>query len=227
VTLTIPAPIRVLPLLALTLALAVAVAAPRPATAQDADGAAAFIETMGETAIQRLGNQEVPESERRQAFRRLLQDGFAMEAISRFVLGRYWRVASPEEQQHFRDTFERVLTQRFLPLFSGYDRDDFVVEGAGQDPAQPSLFAVRTRVAQPNAPAAEKVRVTWRVRPADGGYEIVDVKAEGVSMAITLRSEYNSAIKRAGGNVSQLIAQLEDNLAKGAYAPDEVGDVAQ
>jgi phospholipid transport system substrate-binding protein len=227
VTPSISAPIRVVPLLALAFALAIGLAAPRTAMAQDADGAADFIQTLGETAIQRLGNQDVPESERRDAFRRLLQDGFAMEAISRFVLGRYWRVASPEEQQRFQDTFERVLTQRFLPLFSGYDRDDFVVEGAGKDPAQPSLYAVSTRVAQPNAPDAEKVRVTWRVRPSDGAYEIVDVKAEGVSMAITLRSEYNSAIKRAGGNVSRLIAQLEDNLAQGAYTPDEVGDVTK
>jgi phospholipid transport system substrate-binding protein len=227
VTQTSPSKLRLLALLALTFALAISVAAPRPAAAADAEGAAGFIETLGETAIQRLGNQAVTESERRQAFRRLLQDGFAMEAISRFVLGRYWRVASADEKQRFQDTFERVLAQRFLPLFADYQSDDFLIEGAGQDPAQPSLYAVHTRVAQPNAPKGEKVRVTWRVRPSDGDYQIVDVKAEGVSMAITLRSEYNSAIKRAGGNVSRLIDQLEDNLAEGAYAPETVGDLTQ
>lgn len=207
-----------------------ALTAPISAAAQDggeADRAADFIQHLGEQAIAKLANEDETRARREADFRELLHEGFAMEAISRFVLGRYWRVANPEEQQRFQDAFERVLTQRFLPLFRGYGRDDFVVEGAGADPAQPSLYAVQTRISQPNNRDAEKVRVTWRVRPSDGDFEIVDVKAEGVSMAITLRSEYNSAIKRAGGNVSSLIAMLEDNLAKGAYAPESVGDVAK
>jgi len=210
-------------------ALALALMAPLSAEAQDgnAEDAAAFIERLGEQAIEKLANTDKSADARQQDFHALLENDFAMNAISRFVLGRYWRVASPEEQKRFQETFEKVLTQRFLPLFEGYERADFVVEGAEPDPSEPSLYAVKTMVAQPNAREAPKVRVIWRLRPADGSYEIVDVKAEGVSMAITLRSEYNSAIQQAGGNVSKLIAQLERNLAKGAYTPENVGDVTQ
>jgi phospholipid transport system substrate-binding protein len=151
-----------------------------------------------------------------------------VEAISRFVLGRYWRVASRAQQEKFQEVFKRIVAQRFLPLFKEYGREDFVVEGADPDPAQPSLYAVRTLIARPGRTASDapKVQVVWRVRPAGDSYEIVDIKAEGVSMAITLRSEYNSAIQRAGGNVGNLIAMLEDNLAEGAYAPKSNGDIS-
>ncbi len=215
--------------LSFVFAAALVASAPTPAAAEGSPaGAAQFIEQLGQEAVDELSRGDVPEAQRRAQFLDLLERGFAVEAISRFVLGRYWRVASSAQQEKFQEVFKRIVAQRFLPLFKDYGREDFVVEGARPDPAQPSLYAVRTLIARPGETAndAPKVQVVWRVRPADDGYEIVDIKAEGVSMAITLRSEYNSAIQRAGGNVGNLIAMLEDNLAEGAYAPERDGDLS-
>jgi phospholipid transport system substrate-binding protein len=216
---------------ALTLLLAAALTVPgiaRAAEAGSPDAAAKFIEQLGQEAVDELSRAEVPEETRRAQFLDLLERGFAVEAISRFVLGRYWRVASAEQQDNFQEVFKRIVAQRFLPLFEGYGREDFTVTGARPDPSQPSLYAVRTMIARPGQTGGggPKVEVIWRVRPAGESYEIVDIKAEGVSMAITLRSEYNSAIQRAGGNVGNLIAMLEDNLADGAYAPENAGDLS-
>ena len=210
---------------ALSLLLTIALVLPGAARAAGAGSpgdAAKFIEALGQEAVDELSRSDVPEETRREQFLDLLERGFALEAISRFVLGRYWRVASEQQQDKFQDVFTRIVAQRFLPLFQQYGREDFAVTGARPDPAQPSLYAVRTLVARPGETGGggPKVEVIWRVRPASDSYEIVDIKAEGVSMAITLRSEYNSAIQRAGGNVGNLIAMLEDNLARGAYAPE-------
>ncbi|WP_200341164.1 MlaC/ttg2D family ABC transporter substrate-binding protein [Rhodovibrio sodomensis] len=221
---------RRLAVAAFSLLLGVAPVGPGAAAAAEGspDGAAEFIESLGQDAVDELSRADVPEATRREQFMDLLERGFALEAISRFVLARYWRVASAQQRDRFQDVFKRVLAQRFLPLFKDYGQEDFRVTGARPDPAQPSLYAVRTLVARPGQTGGDgpKVEVIWRVRPTDGGYEIVDIKAEGVSMAITLRSEYNSAIQRAGGNIGNLIAMLEDNLAQGAYAPDGNGDLS-
>ena len=216
---------------ALAFLFAVASIAPdaSPAAAEgDPGGAAKFIERLGQEAVDELSRSDVPEETRRAQFLDLLERGFAVEAISRFVLGRYWRVASAEQQDKFQQVFKRIVAQRFLPLFRGYGREDFAVTGAGPDPSQPRLYAVRSLIARPGQTGGggPKVGVIWRVRPAGDSYEIVDIKAEGVSMAITLRSEYNSAIQRAGGNVGNLIAMLEDNLADGAYTPQNNGDLS-
>jgi phospholipid transport system substrate-binding protein len=202
---------------------------PTPARAASADGAADFIQQLGQDAVDGLARTDLSEEQRRQKFLDLLERGFAMEEISRFVLGRYWRVASADEQDRFQEVFKRVLAQRFLPLFEGYDRDDFEIARRGPDPSQPKLYAVTTQVARPGQTdgQGQMVEVVWRVRPSDGRYEIVDVKAEGVSMAITLRSEYNAAIQQAGGSVAALIDRLQAKLAEGAYTPQSAGDIAQ
>jgi len=210
-------------------AAALIASAPTQAAAEGSPAEAAeFIERLGLEAIDELSRDDVPEDQRRAQFLDLLERGFAVEAISRFVLGRYWRVASTEQQEQFQEVFKRIVAQRFLPLFKDYGREDFVVKGADPDPTQPSLYAVRTLIARPGQTdsKAPKFQVIWRVRPAGDSYEIVDIKAEGVSMAITLRSEYNSAIQRAGGNVDTLIAMLQDNLSEGTYAPESIGDLS-
>ncbi|MCZ6745312.1 MAG: ABC transporter substrate-binding protein, partial [Alphaproteobacteria bacterium] len=43
-------------------------------------------------------------------------------------------------------------------------------------------------------------------------FRVLDVVAEGVSMVLTLRSEYASVIKRSGGRVEGLVAQLHENI---------------
>ena len=195
---------------ALSFLFAAALIAPAP-TRASAEGspaeAAEFIERLGLEAVDELSRDDVPDAQRRAQFLDLLERGFAVEAISRFVLGRYWRVASTEQREQFQDVFKRIVAQRFLPVFKDYGREEFVVNGADPDPTQPSLYAVRTLIARPGQTGgdAPKFQVIWRVRPAGDSYEIVDIKAEG-------------------GNVGTLIADLEDKLAKGAYAPEESAD---
>jgi phospholipid transport system substrate-binding protein len=111
-----------------------------------------------------------------------------------------------------------MLTQRFLPMFRDYDTGDVRVTGARKDPSGDNLYRVETEVARPQS--GKTVAVVWRLRAADGGFQVVDVVAEQVSMAITLRSEFTSVIQRNGGQVQALVERMQRKLAKGAYAPD-------
>jgi phospholipid transport system substrate-binding protein len=185
------------------------------AHAADAAGAAAFLTALSERAIDQLTNDDVPEVEREKSFRTLLNEGFAIPAIGRFVLGRYWRVASEEERQAFLDAFEDVIVQRFLPLFAGYRGERLEIGEAKQESS--NLFIVSTVISRPQGEAAQ---VLWRIRGADTRYQILDVGVEGVSMAITLRSEYGSFVQRQGGQVSVLVESLREKLARGAFAPE-------
>lgn len=214
--------LRQLAVAVLTLAVLVG---PAGGARSDAERAGAFIRHLGDKAIAQLSDESVPYEKRVERFRKLIQEGFAMEAISRFVLGRYWRVASEAEQEAFRKTFLDVITQRFLPLFEGYSKDDFKVEAARPDPRNPEIYLVVSRLREPRN--GQMVQVGWRVREMGGEMKIVDVLAEGVSMAITLRSEYGSVIQRNGGQVSALIEMLRANVEKGAYRPDSVEGAVQ
>ncbi len=39
----------------------------------------------------------------------------------------------------------------------------------------------------------------WIVAPEGPSYKIQDVKVEGVSMSLTMRSDYNASYRQAGG----------------------------
>lgn len=205
-------PFRAL-VLALALALTSAAGLVPSANAASAEGAAKFIRELGHQAIDDLGDESVPTDTRVERFQQMVNEAFAMPAISRFVLGRYAHDASDSEMTAFREVFLEAVAQRFLPLFNEYSEDDFHVEGAKQDPRSDSLYLVNSRVRSPQSDQFAKAG--WRVRHKDGAYEIVDVIAEGVSMAITLRSEYSSVIQQNGGQVSALINKLAEKVEQG------------
>jgi len=59
---------------------------------------------------------------------------------------------------------------------------------------------------------AQPISVAWRLRKRADGWRVVDVIAEGVSMAITYRDEYASIIAQEG-NFPGLIKRIETQAA--------------
>jgi phospholipid transport system substrate-binding protein len=57
----------------------------------------------------------------------------------------------------------------------------------------------------------------WRLVADNGRYKVDDVIVEGVSMAVTQRSEFASIIQRNGGQLGGLIAIMRDKTAKAAH----------
>ncbi|WP_200343627.1 MlaC/ttg2D family ABC transporter substrate-binding protein [Rhodovibrio sodomensis] len=210
-------------------ALLLAVAA--PATAQNdggrsdggrsdralAERAATYITELSRNAIEQLSPDDISAAERAERARKILEENFAGHDLARFVLGRYWRVASPQQRERFITLLREVALTRFLPTFQNLSMDQVTIERAIADPQATGMARVITRV---DVPDRAPVELAWRVRPTDdGGFQIVDIMAEGVSMAITLRSEYSSVIEQNGGRVEALLTRLENRLRSDS-APD-------
>lgn len=207
-------------------ALLLVVAAPVGAGAQSGSGqnnaalaesASDYITELSRTAIAQLSPTDISASERAQRARRILERNFAGRDLARFVLGRYWRVASQDQRERFMTLLREVALTRFLPTFQHMSMDQVTIERAIADPQAKGVARVMTRV---DVPDRSPVRLAWRVRPTDdGSFQIVDIMAEGVSMAITLRSEYSSVIEQNGGQVEALLTRLEERLQSDT-APD-------
>ncbi len=146
--------------------------------------------------------------ERERRFRSLFRANFDIPAIGRFVLGRYWRKARPEVRKDFLSAFEEIMAQAFTSRFAGYADTKFEVVSV-QALTRAGQFKVHSRI----APAKDEVYlVGWLVEHKNGQFRVLDAVAEGVSMALTLRSEYASVIKRSGGRVEGLVAQLHEHI---------------
>ncbi|PKU23013.1 MlaC/ttg2D family ABC transporter substrate-binding protein [Telmatospirillum siberiense] len=176
-----------------------------PCLADDAPtGQSAFVSELARKAILSVTSDTISSNDRQQRLSVFLDSDFDMPRIARFVLGRYWKKASESEQQTFivvyRDFMARVYSQRF----ARYNGESFRVVGQHKDTEDASI--VLTEMNQPAA--GSPLRVEWRVAD-NGGYRIIDISVAGISMALAQREEFASYLTQNGGNLSDLISQLQ------------------
>ena len=180
-------------------------AAPRDAAAQDAR---TFVSTLGQQAIQVLG-PSVPQARRLARFRTLFHDDFDLPSIGRFVLGRYWRIATPQERQEFLGLFQEYIVRAYSARLGQYAGEPFRVTGTR--PNGDGTVVTSQIVLSGGSP----VQVDWYLAALGGRFKITDVYVGGVSMAVTQRDEFASVIQRSGGRVAGLLDQLRQKLAAG------------
>ncbi len=190
--------------------------AEQDARAEATNNAGAFLQELGERAVVDLTDTEISEAERESRFRALFTKGFDTAAISRFVLGAQWRKATDAQRKEFLAVFEDAVVQRFLPMFAEYSGETFAIGKERHDKGKSDHVFVPVMITPIEG---EPFRVDWRLRPADSSYKIIDVLAEGVSLALTLRQEYGAFVKRNG--MDKLIEHLRRKVAMGAFAPKQ------
>jgi phospholipid transport system substrate-binding protein len=190
--------------LLLAIALVPAVPAPAGASADPAQ----FIKSMGEKAINELTGPNVTEAERQERFRQLFTESFDVPTIGKFVLGRYWRTATDAERAEFLKLFEDFIVKSYAMRFADYAGESFDVQNTTG--AADGASVVHSRI---NRKGAETIRVDWRVQQSQDRLAITDVVVEGVSMAVTQRSEFASVIQSKGGKVAGLIDALRAKTA--------------
>ncbi len=187
--------------LPLALSLMLFAAPPRALAQADAVG---FINQLGVQAIQVLG-PSVPPPARLQRFRELFASDFDLPGIGRFVLGRYWRVATPEQQQQFLGLLREYLAQAYAGRLAEYAGERFQALNAQQ---QGEETIVTSQIIRNDG---GKINVQWHLINS-GGWKITDAYVAGVSMAVTERDEFASVIQQGGGSVQFLIDRLRQKV---------------
>jgi phospholipid transport system substrate-binding protein len=168
---------------ALNLTVSSAAQASEPASPK---GAAELVEMLGQVAI--LISEIEDRSEKTDALRSLIRVGFDLDVISQFVLGRYWGRAKAAQRAEFKDLFAEYLVNLYAIHFKRIGALTVVASNhvAGGD------FLVQTNVDR----ASDTANIIWRVRVRGNEYRIIDTLIDGISLALTHRSEFVSVIQR-------------------------------
>ena len=165
----------------------------------------AFVKALGDRAIELLTSGETGEEEQETRFRSLLREGFAVDKIGQFVLGKYRRKATSEELNEFLRLFEDYIVSLYSSAFRNYSGQTFVVSRVVQTSNQNDTMVV-TLINPETDPNPTKV--IFQVRNLGKVYKVLDIKIQGVSMILTQRDEFTGLIRNNGGKVSALIAAL-------------------
>ncbi len=159
-----------------------------------------------------MKNRGIAKADRVEHFRTMLQANFDIPTIARFVLGRYWNMATPEQQQEYFKEFEEMIVRSYTDRFETYNGETFIITSSRPE-GDHDAFVV-TEIHRPNGPP---VTVSWRVRQRDSKLGIIDVVVEGVSMSVTQRQEFSSVIQSKGGDIKAFLQALRSkNLTMSA-----------
>ena len=136
-------------------------------TAASAEDVGAFLLSLNTRAIERLTDESVPLTERKQQFRELFRETFDVPAVGRFVLGRYWRKAVPEVRKDFLAVFEEIMVARFAPKFAGYAETKFEIRKV-RTLREQGQYMIKSKISPTQG---EPFQVDWRVRGRGGDRE--------------------------------------------------------
>lgn len=177
-------------------------AAPSPESAR------ALIEEVSAEVLTILSDQSRGDRQKFDALVVLLNEPIDLDLVGRLILGRYWRTADDAQRQQYLELFRQYALANLASKLHLYQGQSFEVTGAKVVSDKDAL--VTSRILSDGEPP---LQVDWRLRERnDGGLVTIDLIVEGVSLIVTLRSEFAAVIERQG--FDGLLAELRQRIAQ-------------
>ncbi len=183
--------------------------ASRADAAAPGEEAEAFIGDLATSGVALLKTGDYTSAEREEEFRRIVQHGFALDWIGRFVIGRHWRSMTSEQQAEYQELFSEWLLKSYANRLGGYGTQNFDIVKSIELDNRYNDVVVNTRVISKDG--APQVAAGWRVRKFGEEYKIIDVIVEGISMVGAQKDEFEAVIRKVG--VEGLLETLRSRLA--------------
>jgi phospholipid transport system substrate-binding protein len=180
--------------------------APASESARFEHPAAEKIDALGAEAMALLSDASMSKEVRQLHFREILARELDIPLLARFMLGRYWRKATPEARHAYEDAFAEYVLSRYTTLLGGA-REIEGFEVVGATTTETGDVLVESRIWRGGA---EPITTGWRMRNRDGHFVVIDLVVEGLSMAQTQRQEFSSILRSNGGRVEGLISVLKE-----------------
>lgn len=174
----------------------------------DKDKAVAMVQNLTREGIEKMINSDAPAAEKNKIFKKLFTENLDLDFIGKYVLGRYWKTATPAQRKEFIELYREFNVKTWSKRFDEFKGKKFVFDGVGVA-NNPNQVFVNTKV-----PAAEgkPVSVKWRVYDNKGQLKIIDIIIENVSLAQTARNEYSSFISKSSSGIEGLLENLRAKI---------------
>lgn len=178
----------------------------RPARAQQSAAKAAdFVRRVADKLVAVVNGPGTPQSNRPK-LTSIIDEAVDVDSMARFCLGRFWRIATPEQQKRYIDLFHQVLVTHITGKVGEYQGVRFQM---GLSQLQDETAKVSTVVERPNSPATN---VDWIIGNPGSDPKIIDVVAEGTSLRLTQRSDYMSYLAHNNSDIDALIGAMRQQV---------------
>ena len=132
---------------------------------------------------------------------------FDFRRMSQWVLGRFWKEATPEQREHFTSEFRDLLVGTYSQALLNYTDQKIVYLPVQRKPDDTEV-TVKTEVKQTGGQPNIPIHYSF-YKNKDGAWKVYDITIEGVSLVTNYRSVYATKIREKG--MDALIAEIAGN----------------
>lgn len=174
----------------------------------DKNQAVKMVQDLTKEGIEKIINSSDSAEEKNKIFRKLFTENLDLDFIGKYVLGRYWRTATPSQKKEFIDLYKEFNVKTWSARFDEFKGKKFIFDGtsAANNPNQ--IFVDTSVPMQEGKPASVK----WRVSNVNGKLKIIDIIIENVSLAQTARNEYTAFIAKSPKGIDGLLENLRSKI---------------
>lgn len=153
-------------------------------------------------------------AERRHAIRKIADEIFDFNEISRRALARHWQGLSDKQRQEFVGLFADLLERSYISKIELYGGEKIVYANERVDG---DVATVGTKIITKNG---TDVPVDYRMTKRGGRWMVYDVNIEGVSLVSNYRTQFNKIIQTASyDELVQKLRSKQDELLSAEKKP--------
>lgn len=171
-----------------------------------------YVRSNANDVLASLNTPGLSASERRVQFQTYMDEFANLDAVAKFVIGKYAKRFSDEEMEAYLATFREYALAVYEFYFNEYRGRDVKVVGSTDRNARDSI--VDTEIVRADG---QELEVRWRVLNRGGKYQVVDValNAEGnlIWLAIEQQAQFLSILDQNNGSSDALIAKINSMTA--------------
>ena len=155
-------------------------------------------------------------SEKYRRLDKLFVEHIDLDYISKFVVGKYWRQMSTEQQKRYQGIFKRYALGVYKGFPLSFDQKiDFEVNSVQAEKDYTDVTTTIILGEKKDKQQPQTFLVVFRLVEVESGYKIIDLKFAESSLILSYRSRFYELFANDDGDIEWFLEDLE-NMAVSA-----------
>ena len=163
-----------------------------------------FVSNFADNAISILSNESLNASQKNMQFTELVMSSIDMNLISKFVLSKYWKLATDDQKKAYLAAFKQYFISSYANKLDQYSGEKVIIVSSN---AAKKFVIVKSNIVRDGTDTL-KIELDWRLLTRDGQTKIIDLSIEGISLIIAQREEFQSFLANNDNSLDALINKL-------------------
>ena len=163
-----------------------------------------FVSNFADNAISILSNDSLDASQKNIQFTELVMSSIDMNLISKFVLSKYWKLATDDQKKAYQVAFKQYFISSYANKLDQYSGEKVVIVSSN---AAKKFVIVKSNIVRDGTDTL-KIELDWRLLTRDSQTKIIDLSIEGISLIIAQREEFQSFLANNDNSLDALINKI-------------------